>query len=155
MAPLRAPKFLSSLLVDKSLVAGVNLKPTDRYIDVKKDRVHALVLYDTKIIVGFGTSEINIYSSTDLHCEIVIRYCNDRAGVLSLQCTGSEVIAGYSDSSIQVWEIRSGQWVDTITAGMTPVADVEVSYAMEKSISSAGQSQFENGSLAASTKWYL
>ena len=55
-----------------------------------------------------GQGQIKIYNSTDLHCEVVLPYYNRLSKVYSLQCTCTEIIAGYNDGNICAWDMSTG-----------------------------------------------
>ena len=59
-----------------------------------------------KVIVGFSTGMIEIFSSDDLHCLTVLTYHNNKSSVTCLQCTGTEIIAGYGDGNISIWNVE-------------------------------------------------
>ena len=69
-----------------------------------------------KILLGWNSGEIKIYNSLDLRCETTLEYPE---GVSCLQCTCTEIIAGYGGGSICVWNIQSGLrtqkfWLDKL-----------------------------------------
>ena len=65
----------------------------------------ALEVYADKIIVGWNNGEIKIYNSASLNCEMVLNYYTSK--VTCLQCPGTEIIAGYEDGVICVWNIET------------------------------------------------
>ena len=73
-----------------------------------------------RIIVGGDDGQIEIYNSSDLHRQTVLIYGNTEAAVTCLQCTCTEIIAGYVDGSVCVWDIQRGILVQTlVTADAT------------------------------------
>ena len=61
-----------------------------------------------KIIVGCKNGQIRIHNDTDLHCETVLPHYMNMSEVTCLQCTCTEIIAGYRDGKICVWNIEKG-----------------------------------------------
>ena len=65
-----------------------------------------LEVFSCKIIVGWNNGQIAIYNSVDLHCQTTLNYCRNESCVDCLQCTGTEIIAGYDDGNICVWNFE-------------------------------------------------
>ena len=112
-APATLPKPFSSLLSSQA-PAIADLKPRERTIDLGGNNVSTLEICNDKILLGFRGGSINIFSSKDLRCETVIEPCRHRAAVSSLRCTCIEIIAGYVDGSVCVWDIQSQEFTDGI-----------------------------------------
>ena len=76
----------------------------------KGQSLSVLEICGNKIIIGFNTGRIEIYDSrngTDLQCETVLAYWNRGSSVTCLVCTCAELIVGYADGSISIWDIQS------------------------------------------------
>ena len=118
LAPTKAPKLLSSLLSTEASAAA-DLKPRHRYIypESKENWMGAIFVCHNMIFVIFKSGDIKIYNSVDLQCQTRIKSCHNQTVALYIQCTGTEVIVKYFDSSIRVWDIGSGQLMDTIIEG--------------------------------------
>ena len=93
-----------------SQITRGNVTPKHREIDWKGEtkECSALQVCGNKIIVGWDSGQIKIYSSDDLVCQGVLNGCMDRARVTCLQCICTEIIAGYDDGSICVWNVQTG-----------------------------------------------
>ena len=116
LAPQRVPRLLSSLF---SGGQAKKAEPRERHIlweDYMKDTsLTVLEVCGNKIILGLDNGQINIYNSMDLSCQTSLPYYNERRVVLCLQCTCTEIIAGYSDGNICVWNIKSGNLVQKLS----------------------------------------
>ena len=75
----------------------------------------ALEVCGDKVVVGWNNGQIGIYSATDLHCQTVLSYCENKARVTCLQCTSVEIIAGYSDGNVCVWNIKKKTLLRTLS----------------------------------------
>ena len=115
LAPAKVPNSFNSLL-SSGADAIANLKPRERYLqlDSKPNQVTVVEICNDKIIVGLKSGQINIYNSVDLGCDAVLKLCKNQDEVWYLECTCTEIIAGYREDSIYVWDIRSRRLVDTI-----------------------------------------
>ena len=82
------------------------------FADVEK-HCTALEVYMNMIIVGWNDGQIKIYDSTNLNCQKVLNY--RRSDVACLQYTRTEIIAGYEDGVICVWNIQGGVVVQRLS----------------------------------------
>ena len=85
--------------------------------DVKTTCDVVEVCTNGKIILGCGNGQIRIHDSADvdLQCETVLNYCMSQSWVTCLQCTDTQVLAGYSDGNICAWDIAKGILVHTLS----------------------------------------
>ena len=106
LAPVRAVRTLSSLFSRESLAPP---NPREREIVWEEgNTISVIVICKKKIIVGWVTGVIELYSSGDLQCQTVLPYYKGKHLVRWLQCTCTEIIAGYDDGNICVWKIQNG-----------------------------------------------
>ena len=82
--------------------------PRHREIGWKcEKKLEVLEVCNNKIIIGWDNGQIKIYNSADLRCQTVLNYCFRQSKVTCLQCTCTEIIAGYQDGNlISVWNIQ-------------------------------------------------
>ena len=66
----------------------------------------ALEVFNEKIIFGWNNGQIGIYGSIDLGCQTLLKYCSTDSRVMSLHCTGTEIIAGYDDGNTCIWNME-------------------------------------------------
>ena len=104
-----APEKVRKRKLLSELTPGTVVTPRHREISwIDKKYCTALEVFQNKIVVGWNNGQIGIYSSTDLDCQTVLNYCRSQFGVSCLQCTGTEIMAGYDDRNIRVWEMQNG-----------------------------------------------
>ena len=97
LVPARAPygKVLPQKATALEIQREINWQAEKKYST-------ALEVCQDKIIIGWGTGQIKIYSGADLQCKQVFNYCEDHASVTCLQCTCTELIAAYDDGKVCV-----------------------------------------------------
>lgn len=98
------------------IVAGKTLSPRHREIHWTGEtkECSALEVCNNKIIVGWDNGQIKIYNSDDLRCRTVLNNYSSQSRATCLQCTCTELIAGYSNGNISVWNIENGIRMNTI-----------------------------------------
>ena len=69
-----------------------------------------------KIIIGYTSGLIQIFNSTDMQCEMVFEKIRPKR-INCLQCTSTEVIAGYGDGYVISWSMKTGDLVQEISNG--------------------------------------
>ena len=120
LAPQRVQKSMESA---PSEITPHTLPPRHREIKwngiTRTQQCTALEVYRNKILVGWTTGRINIYNNTDLACQTELKYCSlGRATVTCLQSyTDSEIIAGYDDGNICIWNLEKGAVVRKLATG--------------------------------------
>ena len=107
-----APKRVPKRLMLSELTPGTEVKPRTREINLrlkgKNNAQFAVVeVCNDKIIIGWDKGQIEIYSSTDLGRQTLLN--SYRSPVSCLQCTCTEIISGYRDGNICVWNIENGK----------------------------------------------
>ena len=110
LAPQRVRRSLNTLFSGTQALLPV--QPRERDIiweDYMKDtKLTVLEVCGNKIIAGFDDGQVNIYNSVDLNCEKSLPYYQQNGSVQCLQCSCTEIIAGYRDGNICSWNIQSG-----------------------------------------------
>lgn len=89
----------------------------DRKLDGVGASPRTLLAHGNNIIIGLDNGEIKIYSNADLQCKQVLAHSKLVSEVACLQSTSTEVIAGYRDAIICIWNIQSGDLVRRFCAG--------------------------------------
>ena len=77
----------------------------------------ALEICGNRIIIGFDSGEIKIYNSVDLQCESTLPYGVKNCVVRCFQSTCTEIIAGYDNGLVCVWNIQSGLLMTILPEG--------------------------------------
>ena len=113
-----APERVQKRTPLSKVVAG---KSTPRHQEIswkgENKELSALEVCHNKILVGWSNGQVGIYSSVDLCCQIVLSYCMSPALVTCLQCTCTEIIVGYSDGNICVWNLEKRSVEQTLAVG--------------------------------------
>ena len=96
----------SSVALVAVQVPSVVVTPRHREISWSDDWKHctAFEVSLNMIIVGWNDGQIKIYNHRNLKCQTVLNYGGGE--VTCLQCTGTEIIAGYEDGIICLWNIQ-------------------------------------------------
>ena len=76
----------------------------------------AIAVSADKIIIGFASGVIQIFNSTDMQCEMVFEKIRPTR-IICLQCTSTEVIAGYRDGYLISWSMKTGEMTQEISNG--------------------------------------
>ena len=82
--------------------------------DGKQECTSVLEVCKEKVIISWMTGQIEIFSSVDLCSQTLLNYSDycqstDQSVIVTcVQCTCTEVIAGYNDGNICVWNIEKG-----------------------------------------------
>ena len=76
----------------------------------------AIEVCGKKIIVGWNSGDLTIYDSGDVTRQAVLTKCSQSV-VTSVQCTCSQIIAGYADGSVCAISIQNGNLVKRILIG--------------------------------------
>ena len=109
LAPHRSGRPFSSLFSAAHAPTVKSREQREKEITWDEEKsLTVLEVCGSKIIIGWDSGQIKIFSSVDLQCETALPYHNQIASVTSLQCTCTEIIAGYDDGYICVWNISNG-----------------------------------------------
>ena len=110
LAPVKVQKV--KLLSEIMTGSGT---PRYREISWTDEEKHctALQVFSNMIVVGWNNGQVKVYNSTNLNCQTVSNYGTTE--VTCLQCTGTEIIAGYEDGNICVWNIQRGVRMQTLS----------------------------------------
>ena len=77
----------------------------------------------SKILIGLENGEIKIFNVVDLNCKKILSHSKLKAAVTCLQCTCTEVIACYKDSSACIWNIQTGDLMRRFCVGNRGVSN--------------------------------
>ena len=117
LAPQRAEKTFSSFLLRP------NPTPTWKEPRVRKvcwedgKSLNVLQVCGSRIICGFHDGQVRVYSYPDLQCEAALWSFSSECLVTCLQCTCSEIVVGYTDRNIRIWNIQSGLLIQEFSVG--------------------------------------
>ena len=113
---LRKRRPFSSVFVECS-AEFAEQRDREIVLDSKTELPAVVEACGNKIIIGLAQGPVLLYNSLDLKCEKTFSHCKITSKVTCLQCTCVEIIVGYADANICVWNIQNESLVRKFYGG--------------------------------------